>query len=131
MMQPAMEKGALDLPHVEGEGVVLLTTRLYLGNERITKRLRRVAFCSPWFHNLDHRAVVATFWGGSAHWLKSYQCNRQHFPLKLSQGEETEHTKTFSHLVAECVKPELRKWHGNDWISDNTWALVGQRTALR
>jgi hypothetical protein len=37
----------------------------------------------------------------------------------------------FSCLVAECVKPELRKWHGNDWISDRTWALVGQQTALR
>jgi hypothetical protein len=35
-----------------------------LGNERITKRLRRVAFFSPRFHDLDHRAVVATFWGG-------------------------------------------------------------------
>ncbi len=79
----------------------------------------------------DHRAVVATFWGGSTCRLKSYQRNQQHFPLKLFQGEETEHTKTFSCLVAECVKPELHKRHGNDWISDKTWALVGQRTALR
>jgi hypothetical protein len=29
MMQPAMEKGVLDLLHAEGEGVVLLTTRLF------------------------------------------------------------------------------------------------------
>jgi hypothetical protein len=45
----------------------------FLGNERITKRLRRVAFCSPRYHNLDHWAVVATFWGGSTRRLKSYQ----------------------------------------------------------
>ncbi len=64
-------------------------------------------------------------------WLKSYRLNRQCFPLKLSRGEETEQTKTFSRLVAECVKPELRKRPGNDWISDRTWTLVGQRTALR
>jgi hypothetical protein len=49
----------------------------------------------------------------------------------LSQGEETEHTKMFKCLVAECIKPELRKRHGNDWISDKIWALVGQWTALR
>jgi hypothetical protein len=102
-----------------------------LGNERITKRLRRVAFCSPLFHDSDHRAVVATFWGGRARRFKTYQRDQQRFPLKLSQGEETEHTKTFSHLVAERVKPELRKQHGNDWISDKTWALVGQQTALQ
>jgi hypothetical protein len=35
-----------------------------LGNERITKRLRRVVFCSPWFHDSDHWSIVATFWGG-------------------------------------------------------------------
>ncbi len=29
------------------------------------------------------------------------------------------------------MKPELHKWPGNDWISDRTWALVGQRMALR
>jgi hypothetical protein len=92
-----------------------------LGNKHIMKRLRRVAFCSPRFHDSDHRAVVATFWGWSVCWLKSYQHDR----------EETEHTKMFSCLVAECIKSELRKWHGNDWISDKTWALVGQWTALR
>jgi hypothetical protein len=37
----------------------------------------------------------------------------------------------FSCLVAKCIKPKLRKWHGNGWISDKTWALVGQRTALQ
>jgi hypothetical protein len=103
----------------------------FLGNERITKRLRRVAFCLPRYHNLDHWAVVATFWGGSARWLKSYQRDQQHFPLKLFQGEETEQTKTFSHLVAECVKPKLQKQQGNDWISNKTWALVGQPMALQ
>jgi hypothetical protein len=103
----------------------------FLGNERITKRLRRVAFHSPWFHDSDHWAVITTFWGGCARGLKSYQRDQQCFPLELSQGEETEHTKTFSHLVAECLKSKLRKRHGNDWISDRTWALVGQRMALR
>jgi hypothetical protein len=90
-----------------------------------------VAFCLPWYHDLDHQAVAATFLGGSTHRLKSYQCNRQHFPLKIAQGEETELTHTFSRLVAECIKPKLRKQQGNAWISDKTWALVGQRMALR
>ncbi len=103
----------------------------FLGNKCITKRLRRVAFQSPRFHDSDHWAFIATFWGGSAHWLKSYQCDRQRFPLRLSHGEETEQTNMFSHFVAECVKPELRKRPGNDWILDRTWALVGQRMALR
>ncbi len=103
----------------------------FLGNEPITKRLRRVAFCLQWYHYSNHWAVVATFWGGSACRLKSYQCNRQCFPLKLAQGEETELAQTFSSLVAECITPKLHKWQGNDWISDKTWALVGQRTALR
>jgi hypothetical protein len=37
----------------------------------------------------------------------------------------------FSRLVAECIKPKLHKRQGNDWISDKTWALVGQQTALQ
>ncbi len=60
-----------------------------------------------------------------------YRWDQQRFPLQLSQGEETEQTKAFSHLVAECIKPKLRKRQGNDWISNKTWALVGQWTALR
>jgi hypothetical protein len=47
----------------------------FLGNERITKRLRRVVFCLPQYHDLDHQTVIATFWGGSTHLLKSYQRN--------------------------------------------------------
>ncbi len=90
-----------------------------------------MVFWSLRYHNSDHCGVVATLWGGSAHHLKSYQCKQQGFPLTLSQGEETELTHTFSRLVAECIKLELHKWQGNDWISNNTWALVGQRTALR
>jgi hypothetical protein len=90
-----------------------------------------VVFCLPRYHDSDHRAVIATFWGGSARWLKSYWRDQQHFPLQLSQGEETEQTKMFSRLVAECVKPKLHKRQGNDWISDKTWALVGQQTTLR
>ncbi len=102
-----------------------------LGSKCINKRLRRVALCSPRYHDSDHRAVVATFWGGSARWLKSYQRDQQCFPLQLSQGEETEQTKAFSCLFAKCVKPELRKRQGNDWISDKTWAFVRRRTALQ
>jgi hypothetical protein len=102
-----------------------------LGNKHINKRLRRVALCLPRYHDSDHRVVVATFWGGSVHRLKSYQWDQQCFPLQLSQSEETEQTKTFSRLVAECTKPKLCKWQGNDWISNKTWALVRQRTALR
>ncbi len=103
-----------------------------LGNKRINKRLRKVALCLPRYHDSDsdHRAVIATFWGGSLRWLKSYQRDQQRFPLQLFQGEETEQTKMFSHLVAECIKPKLRKRQGNDWISDKTWALVRQRMAL-
>jgi hypothetical protein len=44
-----------------------------LGNKRITKRLKRVALHLPRYHDSDHLAVVATFWGGSTRWLKSYQ----------------------------------------------------------
>jgi hypothetical protein len=36
-----------------------------------------------------------------------------------------------SHLVAECVIPKLHKWQRNNWISDKTWALGRQQTALR
>ncbi len=85
----------------------------------------------PQYHDLNHWALVVTFWGGSTHGLKSYQCNQQRFPLKLSPGGETEQTKTFSHLVAGCAKSKLCKQQGNDWISDKTWALVGQQMALR
>jgi hypothetical protein len=91
-----------------------LQSNYLLGNERINKRLRRVALCLPWYHYSDHQAIVETFWGGRVHWLKSYQLDRQCFPLQLSQGEETEQTKTFNCLVVECFKPELRKRQGND-----------------
>ncbi len=101
-----------------------------LGSKGINKRLRGVALCLPGYHDSDHRAVVASFWGGSARWLNSYQHDQQRFPLQLSQGEETEQTKMFSHLVVKCIKPKLHTWQGNDWISGKTWALVGQRTAL-
>ncbi len=68
-----------------------------------------------------------------AHWtrLKSYQRGQQHFPLTLAHGEETHLTGMFSSLVVECIKPKLCKQHRNDWISNKTWALVGQQTALR
>jgi hypothetical protein len=101
-----------------------------LGNKHINKRLRSMALCLPRYHDSDHRVVVATFWGGSTRRLKSYQCNQQRFPLQLSQGDETEQTKTFSRLVVECIKLKLRKWQGSDWILDKTWALVRQRMAL-
>ncbi len=52
-------------------------------------------------------------------------------PAALPSSKETELTQTFSCLVAECIKPKLLKWQGNDWISDKTWALAGQWTALR
>ncbi len=90
-----------------------------------------MAFCSPQYHDLDHRAVVATFWERSVRWLKSYHCNRQCFSLQLAQGEETEMTQMFSCLDVEWAKPKLRKRQGNHWISHKTWALVGQQTALR
>jgi hypothetical protein len=37
-----------------------------LGSKRINKRLRGVVLCLPWYHDSDHWAVVASFWGGSA-----------------------------------------------------------------
>ncbi len=100
----------------------------FLGNKCITKRLRRVAFRSPRFHDLDHQAVVTTFWGGSARWLKSYQRDQQRFPLKLSHGEETEQTKTFSRLVAECVKPSCASSPGmiGSWTRHRPWSDNGR-----
>ncbi len=51
-------------------------------------------------------------------------------PYAHPKGEETELMRTFICLVAECIKTKLHKRQGSDWISDKTWALVGQQTVV-
>jgi hypothetical protein len=45
----------------------------FLENERITKRLRRVAFCLPRYHDSDQRAVMATTWALVGQWTALQQ----------------------------------------------------------
>jgi hypothetical protein len=75
------------------------------------------------------RLLPPFFWGGGQ-CLKSYQCRHQHFPLVIAQGMKLNSWRC-SVVVTECIKPKLCKWHRSDWISDKTWAFVGQRTALQ
>jgi hypothetical protein len=62
--------------------------------------------------------------------LKEYQRKRQEFPLHLPPIEQQDDmTQAFEKLKAACEEPETTKAHWRDWMSNNTWAMIKQRTS--
>ena len=96
--------------------------------ERDRRRFQNVGFWWPRYHDLDHRAVIATIKSGRRR-LKEYWRKRQEFPLKLPAVEQQDDlTWAFEALKVTCEEPEMTKAHWRDWMSDSTWLLIKQRT---
>jgi hypothetical protein len=95
--------------------------------------LKGIGFWWPQCHNSDHRAVVATIRAGKQEkrWLKAYRRKRQEFSLQLPPQELQDDLMTaFFALQATCKDLEAAKQHWCDWVSDETWLLIKQRTSL-
>jgi len=74
--------------------------------ERVRRRFRKVGFRWPRYHDLDHRAVVATIKSGERR-LTEYRKKRQEFPLQLPPVEQQDNlTRAFKALKVTCVEPE-------------------------
>ena len=58
-----------------------------MAREGDIRRFWKVGFQSPPIHDSDHLAVVAHMWKGKGGSLKTYQRNRQRFPITLPPGE--------------------------------------------
>ena len=92
--------------------------------------LQKVGFCWPWYHNSDHRVIIATIQQGMKGQLNSYQKQRQQFPLQLPAGPHDELTTAFKNLKVECINPAAKQHNCKDWVSDATWQLIKQRMSL-
>ena len=91
----------------------------------------KVGFRLSCYHDSDHRAVVATICRGWTGRLKSYQRERQRFPMQLPTGPHDALTTTFEELKAACIEPTTPKRSCKDWVSAGTWQLMKQRTSLK
>jgi hypothetical protein len=99
--------------------------------DRDCRRLVKVGFRWPRYHDSDPQAVVATIKSGGRR-LKEYRTKRQKFPLRLPPVEQQDGlTQAFEALKATCAEPTMTKAHWRDWMSDSTWLLIKQRTSLR
>ncbi len=84
-----------------------------MAREGDIRRFWKVGFRSPPIHDSDHPAVVAHMWKGKDGSLKTYQCNRQRFPITLPPGEQKEKTRLFEELKALCDHPDPKQHPSN------------------
>ncbi len=62
---------------------------------------------------------------------KAYQRKCQEFPIQSPPQElRDDLTTAFAALQATHKEPEAVKRHWHDWVSDETWLLIKQRTSL-
>jgi hypothetical protein len=78
----------MDLAATEGGTVAPIPARYCMARDRDAKLFRNVAIRWPWFHDSDHRAVVASILRGRPGQPKLYPRCRQRFPLQLPPVEE-------------------------------------------
>jgi hypothetical protein len=97
------------------------------------RHFRGIGYWWPQYHDLEHRAVVATIqvWKRGKQQLKAYPKKSQEFPMQLPPQELQEDlTTAFAALQATCEEPEVVKRHWHDWVSAGMWLLIKQRTSL-
>jgi hypothetical protein len=106
----------------------------FLSREGDMWHLKGVRFWWPQCHDSDHQAIVGTIQVGKREkrQLKVYWRRKwQEFPLQLPPQELRDETTAFIALQATCKDPEEVKRHWLNWVSDETWLLIKQRTSLR
>ena len=104
----------------------------FLAHIKDRKRFKQVVLKLPRHHASDHRAVIATIWGGNSRRMQRYRRKVARFPLRVPKvGPLPEHEQMFEELKATIEKPKARARPSNNWISSDTWALVDRRAALR
>ena len=104
----------------------------FLAGEKSRRRFQRVQRRTPRGHDSDHRAVVATIYGGHSRLIQRYRRRRHRFPLTLpTMGPRTTMESAFEALKLECVPPKPRERAANSWISPATWKKVDNRAMHR
>ncbi|EJK55259.1 hypothetical protein THAOC_25024, partial [Thalassiosira oceanica] len=105
----------------------------FLASPRVRKRLRVARPREFPHHDTDHRAIVAKIWvRGERRRLETYRRNAKRNPLlcelprPLRQSEQL-----FEELRSTVARRERRSHPQMSWISDRTWALVGNRASAR
>lgn len=101
-----------------------------LTTPRGRRRLRRVTITWPRHHDTDHHMIRVLLQEGSVRKLTEYRRRRTRFPLTI-EGPQTELEKQFEELKSTMEKPNVRTLPKHGWISDETWALVDRRAAMR
>ena len=94
------------------------------------RRFRTVGFRWPWYHDSNHRAVVAKIRRGRVGRLKSYRKQWQRLPMQLPPGPHDQLMTAFETMKATCTDPVSERRECKDWVSDTTWQLIKQRTSL-
>jgi hypothetical protein len=103
-----------------------------MARDRDAKLFRNVAIQWPWFHDLDHRAVVVLILRGRPGQLKLYRQCHQRFPLQLSPVEEQDQQMhLFGELQKTCEEETPTRRKQNDWILEESWQLIAHQAMLR
>jgi hypothetical protein len=104
----------------------------FLADTAVRRLFKKVVIRRPRHHDSDHRAIIATFWGGQEKRLRSYQRRVASIPLRMPQfGPLSEMETIFEEMKEEVDGTSKRDLPHNQWISDRTWALVDHRAMLK
>jgi len=104
----------------------------FLSEPDMRRRFRNVSLRKLRHHATDHRAIVGRLWGGNQKWLDKYRRNVGKCPFRLPRtAPYTLQEHLFQELKATVEKKAIRASPRNQWISQETWALVDRRAQLR
>ena len=103
-----------------------------LADTAVRRLFKKVVIRRPRHHDSDHRAIIATFWGGQEKRMRNYRRRVASIPLRMPQfGPLPEMETIFEELKEEVGGKSKRDLPHNQWISDRTWALVDYRAMLK
>ena len=104
----------------------------FLADTAVRRLFKKVVIRRPRHHDSDHRAIIATFWGGQEKRMRNYRRRVASIPLRMPQfGPLPEMETIFEELKEEVGGTSKRDLPHNQWISDRTWALVDYRAMLK
>jgi hypothetical protein len=104
-----------------------------LGRATDLGRFWCVSIQMPFFHDSDHRALVAKICAGGGEEMKKYWRQYQRFPLRVPWGPHTELEGAYKelHLDLDVIPPPERERPANQWILDKSWKVINQGATLR
>ena len=102
-----------------------------LGTDR--RLFNKVCLRDPRLFSSDHLMVLGELWSSELRRNKSYLRGRQRFPLRAPKwGPQTRADALLQALNEAIPKPTRAERRARrEWISEETWRLVDERSALR